>query len=75
MLLAQLIDIYCLIVVAVVVVSWTQIPRHHPVVRLLHAVTEPILGPARRIVPAMGGIDFSPLVVIVLLRLVAGMFT
>jgi YggT family protein len=43
-------------------------------VRLLHALTEPVLEPVRKVLPETGGIDFSPVVVIILLRLVAGMF-
>jgi YggT family protein len=72
MLFSRLIDLYCLIIVAAVIASWTQAPRGNPAVRLLYSVTDPVLAPVRRILPAMGGIDFSPLVVIVVLRLVAG---
>lgn len=35
--------------------------------RFLWDVTEPVLGPVRRILPPMGGLDFSPLVVIIAL--------
>jgi YggT family protein len=72
MLLARLIDLYTLVIVAAVGVSWANLPRGNPVVRFLHAVTEPVLEPIRRVLPDLGGIDFSPVVVIVVLRLVAG---
>jgi len=74
MLLARLIDLYTLIIVAAVAVSWMNLPRDNPVVRFLHAVTEPVLEPIRRVLPELGGIDFSPVVVIVVLRLVVGIF-
>ncbi len=74
MLLARLIDLYCLVIVAAVVVSWTNLPRDNPAVRFLYAVTEPVLKPVRKVLPEIGGIDFSPVVVIVLLRLVVGIF-
>ena len=74
MLLIQLIDIYSLIVVAAVVVSWTNISREHPVVRLLHRLTEPVLDPIRKVLPLMGGIDFSPLVLLIGLRVLASLF-
>ncbi|MGY8735890.1 MAG: YggT family protein [bacterium] len=45
MLLIRLIDLYSLIVVAAVVVSWTNVPREHPAVRFLDRATEPLLGP------------------------------
>jgi YggT family protein len=74
MLLARLIDIYCLVVVAAVVVSWTNVPRDNPIVRFVDAVTEPVLEPIRRVLPETGGVDFSPVVLIVGLRLLAGIF-
>ena len=74
MALARLIDLYRLVIVAAVVASWTSLPRDHPVVRFLDAVTEPVLKPVRRILPPVGGIDFTPVVVIVVLQLLAGIF-
>jgi len=41
---------------------------------LVYEATEPILGPIRRIVPLVGGLDLSPIVAILLLRLVSDMF-
>lgn len=74
MLLIQLINVYSLIVVAGVVVSWTNIPRDHPAVRLLHRLTEPVLAPIRKVLPPMGGIDFSPLVLLIGLRVLTSLF-
>ncbi len=74
MLLIRLIDLYSLIVFAAVVVSWTSVPREHPAVRLLHRLTEPILAPIRKVLPPMGGMDFSPLVLLIGLRVLAGLF-
>ena len=72
MLLVRLIDIYSLIILAAAVVSWINAPRSHPAVRFLHAVTEPVLAPIRKILPPMGGMDFSPVVVLIGLRLLVG---
>ena len=72
LLVARLIDLYTLVLVAAVLVSWANVSRDNPIVRFLHAVTEPVLEPIRRVLPELGGIDFSPVVVIVVLRLVAG---
>jgi len=38
------------------------------VVRFLDAVTDPILRPARRLIPPMGGVDVSPIIVIIVLQ-------
>jgi len=43
---------------------------YHPLVKLLYDVTEPILEPFRRLVPSMGGIDFSPILVFLVLEFV-----
>lgn len=74
MLLIRLIDLCSLIIVAAVVVSWTNVPREHPAVRLLHRLTEPVLAPIRKVLPAAAGIDFSPLVVLIGLRVLASFF-
>jgi YggT family protein len=36
---------------------------------LLHELTDPLLAPARRLLPAMGGLDFSPIIVLLALDL------
>jgi YggT family protein len=74
MLLIRLIDLYSLIVVAAVVVSWTNVPREHPAVRFLDRVTEPLLGPIRKALPPIGGIDFAPLVLLIGLSLLTSVF-
>ena len=72
MLLIQLLDVYSLLVFGAVIVSWIQLPPTHPVVTFLHAVTEPLLAPIRQILPDMGGLDFSPLVLLFGVRLLRG---
>jgi YggT family protein len=74
MLLIRLIDLYSLIVVAAVVVSWTNVPREHPAVRFLDRATEPLLGPIRKALPPIGGIDFAPLVLLIGLSLLRSVF-
>ena len=49
--------------------SWFSSGLHHPVTKLLHSFTDPILRPARRIIPATGGIDLSPLIVFIAMML------
>ena len=53
-----------------VLLSWIpNLDRGNPVVQLLVQVTDPVLEPARRIIPPIGGMDISPIVVLLLLRL------
>lgn len=69
MLLAKIIDLYSLIVFGAVVVSWLRLPRYHPVARFFYQLTEPLLAPLRRILPMAGGLDFTPMVLLVALQL------
>ncbi len=72
MFLVQLLDLYSLVVLGAVVVSWLQLPPSNPIVTLLGTMTEPLLAPIRRILPDMSGLDFSPLVLLFGLRLLRG---
>jgi YggT family protein len=72
MLLARLIDLYSLIVLAAVIVSWIQLPPYHPVVKLLNTLTEPALAPIRKVIPPMGGLDITPMLLLILLQLIKG---
>ena len=51
--------------------SWFNLDPHSPLIQALNSVTEPILEPFRRIIPRLAGIDFSPLVAIIVLGIVS----
>ena len=57
------------LVIAVALISWVSPDPRNPIVRFLYRVTDPILLPFRWILPPRrtGGIDFSPLLVILLI--------
>ena len=57
------------LVIIAAVISWVSPDPRNPIVRFLYRTTEPILRPFRRILPARrtGGIDFSPILVILLI--------
>ncbi len=73
MLLARIFDLYSLIVLAAVILSWVRLPPDNPIVRVTSALTEPLLAPIRRILPDLGGLDISPMVLLVALRLLRGL--
>jgi YggT family protein len=52
-----------------VILSWVSPGAYNPVSSVVHALTEPLLAPARRVLPPLGAIDLSPLVVILGLQL------
>ena len=72
MVLVWLLDLYSFVILAAVVVSWTQAPPTHPIIGLLSMLTEPVLSPMRRALPDIGGLDFSPLVLLIGIRFVRG---
>lgn len=55
---------YIWIVIARAVISWVSADPYNPIVRFLVQVTEPVLYRIRRYLPPMGGIDLSPVVLI-----------
>lgn len=71
--LLLLLDIYSLIVFGAVIISWIQLPPSNPVVQFLRTATEPVLAPIRQVLPDMGGLDFSPLVLLIGLRMLRGL--
>ncbi len=72
--LIKLLDLYSLIVLVAVVISWMQLPPSNPIASFVHTMTEPLLDPIRRALPAMGGLDFSPMVLLIGLRMIRSLF-
>jgi YggT family protein len=66
-LLSKLLTLYWYVILARVVISWANPNPAQPIVRVIHALTEPVLGPIRRIVPPVAGLDLSPLVLFALI--------
>lgn len=71
-LLFTVIDLYFYVILATVIISWLTsfniINYSNQYVRqinsVLHQLTEPLLAPIRRILPNLGGLDFSPIVLL-----------
>ena len=61
-----------LLVIVSVILSYFMDP-YHPVRRAIDGVVEPMLAPIRRIVPLVGALDFSPLVLILLIQLLSNL--
>lgn len=74
-LVVTVIDLYVWIIIISAVLSWLVAfnvvnPRNQFVAMVgetLHRLTEPALGPIRRMLPSLGGIDISPIILILLL--------
>ena len=61
------------LIFARVILSWIRISPYDPkwgqIVTTIYQLTDPIIEPVRRILPPMGGLDFSPIIVLFLLNM------
>lgn len=70
-LLNQLINIFFYAVIALTILSWVSPLAHGPLVEILVRISEPLIKPIRGILPSISGLDFSPLIVIIGLKLLS----
>ncbi len=63
-LLNFILSAYIWIVIGRAVISWVNADPYNPIVRFLVQATEPLLARIRRVLPVMGGLDLSPMVLI-----------
>ena len=61
-----------LLVIVSVILSYFMDP-YHPVRRSIDGVVEPMLAPIRRVVPLIGMLDFSPLILIILIQVLSNL--
>ena len=64
-LIALMINIYFFAVLIRAILTWVAPQGPNPVVEILERVTAPVVNPVRRFVPLIGGIDISPLIVMI----------
>ena len=61
-------NILYILILARVILSWVRPDPYHPtwgpIVRFIVQATDPIMEPVRRLMPPMGGLDFSPIIVL-----------
>ncbi|MGI9228318.1 MAG: YggT family protein [Gammaproteobacteria bacterium] len=67
--LQMCIYIYIVVILVQVIISWINPGAYSPATVLLYELTEPLLSRARRLLPVVSGLDFSPLAVLVFLQL------
>lgn len=68
-LLLLTLNVFLISILVQVIMSWINPQAHNPVLSILYSLNEPLLRPARRMLPNSSGIDFSPLLVMVLIQL------
>ena len=57
-----------------VILSWINLSQNNPLRIIIYQLTEPILAPIRRVLPRMGMLDLSPLIGIILIRVIQEIF-
>lgn len=65
-----LVNIYFFALLAMIILSWVAPGSNNPAVYLLFQITEPVMAPFRKALPPMGGMDFSPILVFILINVV-----
>jgi YggT family protein len=63
------VEVYTWLIFIRIVLSWVRVNPYHPVVKFIYETTEPVLGLFRRLVPAFGMIDFSPIFALLAVQL------
>jgi len=65
-----LVNIYFFALLGMIILSWVAPGSNQPAIYLLHQITEPVMAPFRKALPAMGGMDFSPILLFILINII-----
>jgi len=65
-----LVYVFIVVIFAGVILSWVAPDSYNPAVSLIDRLSEPVLQPFRRMLPPIGGLDFSPFVALIVLQLI-----
>lgn len=69
-----IIIIYYYAIIASIIMSFVMLfsgnMSPHPLLQLIWQLTEPVMGPIRKVIPPMGGLDFSPIFIFIAIRLI-----
>ena len=61
-------NVFIFAIVIQVILSWVNPGTYNPVNALLHSITRPVMGPIQRLIPPVSGLDLSPLVALIGLK-------
>lgn len=65
-----LVNIYFFALLAMIILSWIAPGSQHPAIYLLHQITEPVMAPFRKMLPSMGGLDLSPILLFIVINII-----
>lgn len=69
-LLSLAVNVFLVSILIQVVLSWVNPGAYNPATKLLYSLNEPLLTPARRLIPPISGLDLSPIVVLIAIQLI-----
>lgn len=74
-LLATLLSLYSFVILARLLLSWVPdlVDPYNPIVQFIRQITDPVLEPARQLIPPIGMIDISPTIVLLVMWFLADM--
>ncbi|WP_106475844.1 YggT family protein [Phytohalomonas tamaricis] len=64
-----ILKIYFFAMIIMIILSWVAPQANHPGALLVYQITEPVMSPVRRVIPPLGMIDLSPIVVFLLINI------
>lgn len=63
-----LFQLFTILIFVRIIFSWIRVSPYHPtwgpILRFVYQITDPIMEPVRRLIPPMGGLDLSPIIVL-----------
>jgi len=68
--LGLMVNLYFFALLAMIILGWVAPTSRHPALLLLFQLTEPVMAPFRKMLPNMGGLDFSPILVFILINII-----
>ena len=74
-LLLSIVQLYWILILFSIILSWMQPHQHSPLTAVLSELTEPLLKPMRRIIKPIGGLDLSPIPLLILLSALMHQFS
>lgn len=68
--IAMVVNIYYIAILASIILSWVAMGSYNPTIVLVNQLAEPVLAPFRKLLPPIGGLDLSPILVFLAINVV-----
>ena len=68
--LKTILDIYFFAVLGSVIISWVAPNSYHPGPQLIMQLTEPLYKITRKVIPSLGGLDLSPILIFIVIQII-----